>query len=425
AYSILAYQIAWLKTHYPAEFMASLLSSNMGRHEDIQKYISEVKKLGITILPPNINKSVYHFSVEKIIENNVPTLAIRYGFGALKGIGEQAIKEIVREREWGGVYESIEDFVERTAHHSDIRKACLEILIKAAAFDHLFNQQNLLLNKAIYLEVSNLTSLYQKFEKKEVEETSFNLFSSEEIEAASSETIQTKGIVALSFEQDFQNEMKTFGFYFTGKIFKEIENSTGKLSTYQDVLKDNLEIGTNISVLGYISDIYISNPTSSHDSWTKPSFNRRSWGKFVLNTEQESFSFFLFSEKLAQFESLIQDGHFVFAKIKIGKNNKKDIIEYELEHLLPITENFSLRSQELHIVLENNIRSSIFDEWAKTLQELSKKDHRLDAETKIIFHLIEGTKIKCLKSATYYTVHRSKELFNLLKKDFISYYWFS
>ncbi|MGL4394457.1 MAG: DNA polymerase III subunit alpha [Brevinema sp.] len=413
AYSILAYQIAWLKAHYPAEFMASLMSSNMGRHEDIQKYIGEVRKLGIEILTPDINKSLYHFSVEEIWENGERRLAIRYGLGALKGVGEQAIKEIVNERTWGGDFTSIEDFVERTAHQSEIRKACLEILIKAAAFDHLLQNGDLLLNKAIYLDSNNLNSLYQKFEKKEVEENTFNLFSSEEIEAASSETLQTKHITPLTFEQDFQNEMKTFGFYFTGKIFEEIQKKVGVISTYKDILKDRLPISTPLSALGYISDVHIV------------ANNRRSWGKFILNTDQESFSFFLFSDKLAQFETFIKEGMFVLARMIISKNSRKDTIEYELTQLTPVGDGFSVRSQELHIILENQNRSDDFDQWAQELQQLSRQDHRADAQTKLVFHLASGSTIKTLRSPNFYTVHRSEKLFSLLNKNFIQYYWFS
>ncbi|MGL4561360.1 MAG: DNA polymerase III subunit alpha [Brevinema sp.] len=420
AYSILAYQIAWLKAHYPAEFMASLMSSNMGRHEDLKKYIGEARKLGITVLPPNINKSLYKFSVERIEENDTINLVIRYGFGAIKGIGEQAIKEIINEREWGGKYTSIEDFVERTAHYNDIRKACLEILIKSASFDSLLDSENLSQQKAIFLDPRNLNSLYQKFEKKEDTERVVNLFSSEELEAAASETIQTKGIPPLSFEQDFQNEIKTFGFYFTGKLFQEIEKNIGMISTYKDILKDTLPLGTTVSAIGYISDVHIVNPNPS----TQLSHSRRSWGKFSLNTEEENFSFFLFSEKLATYESMLQEGNFVFVKMNISKNNKKDILEYDLKNLSLLNSQSKIRHYELNIILENNHQCNEFNEWATSLHTLSKQDKRTDAEIHIIFHIIEGNQMKTLKSASYYAVHKSEKLFDLLKKDFIQYYWF-
>lgn len=412
AYSILAYQIAWLKAHYPAEFMASLMSSNMGHHEDIQKYITETKKLGIQTFVPNINKSFYKFTVEEL-ENN--QLAIRYGLGAIKGLGEQAIKQIIHERELGGSFLSIEDFVERTAENSDIRKASLEILIKAGAFDTLLDTKNLMFEKAIYLNIGNLTSLYQKFEKKEANESVLNLFSSEEMEAAATEALQTKGISPLNFEEDFQNEIKAFGFYFTGKLFSSIKESSGIISNYNDTLKDILPIDTTVSAFGYISDVHIAvnrqNP-------------RRSWGKFILNTEHDSFSFFLFSDKLAMFESMLLEGSFVFAKMRIIKNNKKEQLEYELENLLAIKENQKLRHRELHILCDNHKRSEEIDQWITSLHTLSKEGYRNDAEIQLIFHTINGNIINTLRCPSFYTVHKSEQLTMLLENPIISYYWF-
>ena len=95
AYALLAYQTAWLKTHYPAEFMAAVLSSDMDNTDKVASFIDECRQLKLTINPPNINNGHYKFTVNEEGE-------IEYGLGAIKGVGESAIELIVAEREANG-----------------------------------------------------------------------------------------------------------------------------------------------------------------------------------------------------------------------------------------------------------------------------------------------------------------------------------
>ncbi|MCP2621204.1 DNA polymerase III subunit alpha, partial [Candidatus Aminicenantes bacterium AC-334-E05] len=130
AYAYLAYQIAYLKTHYPVYFFAALLSSEAerGATSQIVKYLSECRIKGIKVLPPDINESEYHF--------NVKEGSIRFGLSAIKNVGEAAIKSILEARKRIGKFKSIYDFFKEVDLRA-VNKKVIESLIKAGAFDSL------------------------------------------------------------------------------------------------------------------------------------------------------------------------------------------------------------------------------------------------------------------------------------------------
>ena len=128
AYAVIAYQTAWLKTHYPVEFMAALMSSVMDSTAKISEYIESCKKMKISLLPPDINEGFSNFSVSGD--------SIRFGLSAIKNVGKSVISNLVDEREKGGNYTSITEFISRLSS-KDLNKRCLESLIKAGAFDTL------------------------------------------------------------------------------------------------------------------------------------------------------------------------------------------------------------------------------------------------------------------------------------------------
>jgi DNA polymerase-3 subunit alpha len=141
AYGVISYQTAFLKAHYPVEFMAGLLSNEINNTEKISVFVGECKRMGISILPPDINKSGLKFTPETsegpqpADSRGAPTLnAIRYGLAAIKNVGEAAMALAIRERDQRGEFNSLEDFCTRLDSRLANRKM-LESLIKAGAFD--------------------------------------------------------------------------------------------------------------------------------------------------------------------------------------------------------------------------------------------------------------------------------------------------
>lgn len=135
AYALLSYRTAWLKAHYPAEFIAALLSSEIGSTDRVVAYIAAARGLGLEILPPSVNESGYKFTV-------VDDRRIRFGLGAIRGVGQSAIESILEGRS-AGPYGSLFDFCTRV----DLRlnnKRVIECLIQAGALDDLGERAALL-----------------------------------------------------------------------------------------------------------------------------------------------------------------------------------------------------------------------------------------------------------------------------------------
>ncbi len=133
AYAVVAYQTAYLKCHYPSEFLAAYMNSFMGNQNKIPIYINESKELGIDVLRPDINDSYAKFAV---IDGK-----IRFALNSIKNVGENAINEIIVERKINGNYKSFIDFCQRVSGEA-VNKKCIESLIKAGCFDEIEKEYN-------------------------------------------------------------------------------------------------------------------------------------------------------------------------------------------------------------------------------------------------------------------------------------------
>ncbi len=132
-YSWVAYQTAYLKANYPSEYMAAVLSRSLSNIADITKFMDECKAMGIQVLGPDVNESILKFSVDK--QKN-----IRFGMGAIKGVGESAVQNIIEERKKNGPYKDLFDFVERV-NLSACNKKNIESLALAGTFDNFHVQR--------------------------------------------------------------------------------------------------------------------------------------------------------------------------------------------------------------------------------------------------------------------------------------------
>lgn len=201
AYALVSYQTAWLKAHYPAQFMAAVLSSDMDNTDKVVMFLEECRAMGLTIIPPHINYSEYQFTVNDHNE-------IIYGLGAIKGVGEAAISIIVNSRNNEGQFIDLFDF----CHRMDLRKVnrrVLEALIRSGAFDHTATHR-----------ASMMASLDKAILSAEQREASISAGQSDlfghtdiMIKTATSEYIK---IAEYSDAQRLANEKEVLGHYLTG-----------------------------------------------------------------------------------------------------------------------------------------------------------------------------------------------------------------
>ncbi len=136
AYAFISYQTAYVKAHYPVEFMAALLSSVSDNKDKVRRFIGECRRMGIRVLPPDINESNSEFTPVRE--------SLRFGLSAIRNLGTGAVAEIIREREINGPYQSLLDFCDRV-DSSVLNKKTLESLIKSGAFDSFGQTRNQLL----------------------------------------------------------------------------------------------------------------------------------------------------------------------------------------------------------------------------------------------------------------------------------------
>jgi DNA polymerase-3 subunit alpha len=139
-YGLLSYQTAWLKTNYPTEYMAAVLSAAAGEIEEVAKSVAECVRLGVAVLPPDVNRSNEGFTMERLPEGQAleftNRVGIRFGLSAIRNVGSGPVGAIIAVRENGGPFKSLEEFCDRIDRHA-LNKRVLESLIKCGAMDAL------------------------------------------------------------------------------------------------------------------------------------------------------------------------------------------------------------------------------------------------------------------------------------------------
>ncbi|MFI3175467.1 MAG: DNA polymerase III subunit alpha [Bacillota bacterium] len=208
-YAYVAYQTAWLKTHYPVEFMAALMTSVLNNKDKLTKYVDDCKKMGVNILPPDINEGYAHFSVWNG--------KIRYPLNAIKNVGQTAIETLVKEREENGVFLSFTELCERLASGA-LNKRMVESLIGAGAFDSFGGNRRQFIT--IYKPV--LDGVVQN--RKKNLEGQLNLFDLAcEDEKRESMKDELPNISDFTEKERLAKEREILGFYVTGHPLSEFE----------------------------------------------------------------------------------------------------------------------------------------------------------------------------------------------------------
>jgi len=240
AYAVLTYQTAYLKTHYPVEYMTALLSSVSGDQDKVQGYIAECQQMNMEILPPNVNVSGSDFTAD--------TPNIRFGLSAVKNVGEGAVQAIVQEREANGPFENIQDFVSRI----DLRivnKKCLEALIKCGAL--------LGLGVSRKQALTNLESLVDTASRRQSQKASgqISLFSlGAEIGVALDTPLMGDGSEFSEAElQTMEHEL--LGFYVTSHPLKRVANRLRYLTTHSVKEMKEASDGTTVIMGGLANSI--------------------------------------------------------------------------------------------------------------------------------------------------------------------------
>ena len=245
AYGLISYQTAYLKANYPVEFMAGLLSNEVNNTEKISVFVTECQRLGIEILPPDVNRSALKFSPEPQ-ENS---RAIRYGLAAIKNIGETAMKAAVIEREKNGPFKSLEDYSSRSDSKSVNRKI-LENLIRAGAFDFTGKERAELFGQIDQTLASGASA------QRDRRSGQVSLFGDFELTPAGKENGNSTKIVPWTLGEKLGYEKELLGFYVTGH----------PLNAYRDLIEGGKFLRVNdLAIQGERSIIQVAGSISSFE----------------------------------------------------------------------------------------------------------------------------------------------------------------
>ncbi len=244
AYGLISYQTAYLKAHYPYDYMAAVLTSYTGKTEKIVKYIAACKRAGIKVLSPDVNSSVSHFSA--VGE------AIRFGLAGIRGVGEGVVDSIIVERTANGPFKNLHDFVDRVDLRQCNRKT-IEALIKAGAFDSTGYTRRQLMS---FLDDNGLLEAASKRQKDRDsgQVSMFDLFGDDEDMGFSDEVPAPDGVeypekIRLAFEKEM------LGIYVSGHPLEGIAAALEKHADYTLDMLEDVADGTTGWFAGMLASI--------------------------------------------------------------------------------------------------------------------------------------------------------------------------
>nr|MDQ3283097.1 DNA polymerase III subunit alpha [Acidobacteriota bacterium] len=295
AYALVAYQTAWLKVHYPRHFMAALMSSEMDRTEAVVKFIGEAKSMGIEVLPPDVNESNMYFTV---VGPN-----IRFGLGAVKGVGESAVESILEARRKIGRFSSLLGFCEEV----DLRacnKKVLEALIKSGSFDFLGTTR-----KALFDQLDGTADSAQraKEEKEKGQNSFFSMFAAatphpQPLAPQGGERVAEGRVRRAEWPEDerLRYEKETLGFYITGHPLNKFSE---ELRLFANATTDTLYkfVDETVNIGGIVSQMKKSKIKKGPNEG-------KMMAKFFLDDQAGSVEVVVFSDLYSKYMRWLDNG---------------------------------------------------------------------------------------------------------------------
>jgi DNA polymerase-3 subunit alpha len=307
-YAQIAYETAYLKCHYPKEYMAALMTSVLDSTTKISEYIGECKELGIPLLPPDVNESNDQFTVTEA--------GIRFGLGAVKNIGTGFVKSLMQERADHGKFTSLEDFCQRLSG-VDLNKRTVENLIKCGAMDCFgaFRSQQLLVYEAVMDAVADA--------KKHNVEGQLGLFDLlEDVQETKPNSVPLPNIPELSAQEKMQLEKETTGLYLSGHPMDDYRDKVRQvgavpigelLEAFGEEGTGSYQDGQNLAIAGIVTKVK-----------TKATKNGSLMAYVTLEDDTGAIELLCFSRVLGQYGSSLTENAAVLVKGKLSVRDEKD-----------------------------------------------------------------------------------------------------
>jgi DNA polymerase-3 subunit alpha len=374
-YAWIGYQTAYLKAHYPAEYMAAVLSNNMNDIKQVSFFMEECKRMGLKVLGPDVNESFYKFTVNE-------SYAVRFGMGAIKGVGAPAVQTIVENRKKGN-YKSIFDLAKRIDLRAANKKA-FESLALAGGFDGFAETHR----AQYFLDDGDGITFLEKANRYGAKYQENENSSQVSLFGESSDIQIPEPIVPPCEEwstmEKLAKEKEVVGIYISGHPLDDYRfemqyfcnSKLESLKTLDQFVNKNLTFG------GIITNV-------QH----RTSKNGKGWGSFTLEGYDESFEFRIFGEEYLKFRHFLIQNNFTFMKIMvregwIGQDGKKGEPRIQFQAIQYLQDVLPQFAKKLIIAMDiKELQSELIHKLSDLFQS-NKGDHT------VTFEVLERETIK-------------------------------
>ncbi len=321
-YAYIAYQTGYLKAHFPAEFMAANLSRNLNNIADITKLMTECKRMKLNVLGPDVNESFIKFTANKNSD-------IRFGMGAIKGVGAGAAKDVIKARENSGLFKTIYDFVE-TVNLQSVNKKNLEALAMAGAFDNLDG-----IKRSVFFagdDENDKTTFIEKLIKygNKIQNENQSMQQSLFGEVASNAVVKKPSIPEVPEWPKIillEKEKNLIGIYLTSHPlddFKlEIESFCSRDVSLKDLANDIEKYKDRDFTFGGMV-------TAAREGTSK---NGNPFSTLTLSDYTDSTEFFFFGQDYVNFHKYCKPGLFLMVKGTVKTRYKSEYYEFKISHI--------------------------------------------------------------------------------------------
>ena len=347
-YAVVAYQTAYLKTYYPAEFMAAMLNSFLGNLDKIPMYVDECRKIGVEILKPDINKSFTKFTVE----GN----KIRFGLGSIKNVGIAAVDSITSERSKNGDFVDFGDFCERIYGES-VNKKCIESLIKAGAFDIFGKTRSTLIAS---FETILDTVGYSKSKGNENQVSMFDLYTDDDVlQKIKYEYIE---LPEYDYKEFLSIEKEMLGIYISGHPLENYKKLISEKTDFNSLIvqkfynqenDDNEEIiedNKMVKIAGII--------TAVKKKYTK---NNKIMAFVTIEDLYGSLEMVVFDSAYSRFSNLLYDENIILVNARVSVRSDQDlsIVVNSVSEL----ENVKERYMDIEVYKLSDSQKALLRKW--------------------------------------------------------------
>jgi DNA polymerase-3 subunit alpha len=382
AYGFVTYQTAWLKAHYPAEFMAALLSGEMGNSDKLTGFIAEAKEVGIDVLPPCVNESIGRFNA--VQEGG----GIRFGLAAIKGVGEGVVEEIVRERDENGPFLGLMDFCTRVA---GANKKVIESLIRSGAFDFCGVHRARLFN-GIDTAIGRAAEALK--DKAAGQVSMFDLLGGDPTETGGSSDDELPEVKPWSESDMLAAEKELIGFYISGHPLARHEwiLDTFALRRIKDI--QQLAAGERTRVGGMVTEM--------RKLYTKK--DQKPMATFRIEGLEGSIAAIIFPGPFEEYgEHLVDDATLMFGGIMMEEESGD--LKFQVLEIFPLEQAASLFCDRVSIHLpEMGVNEQVVEALRNAVQEF-----RGNTPLHLCVEFVDGAKV-FLNADHDFRVHPCAEL---------------